>query len=261
MPELTPVKYNKYYEPGMKDDGWYVAVSGNSPASGSAIYATTPTGKYIYKQTNTPVIEDVPEGTFCAMFMNTKITTIPKLYAKKFGKNAGNSMFRNCKDLALILSAEFNITEAGDYAFSHMFDNCDNLKFASTQEMGIEATKLFKNLIRIGKYAFCGMFMNCIALDKLIALPENLTFTEGACASMYMNCVNLVGRVEYDFSNNGLGPNCFMNMFRNCTEITVAIIKLGNVSDIKRSCCENMFMSCYKITHAMLEVLLVSKEA
>ena len=79
MPELTPVKYNKYYEPGMKDDGWYVAVSGNSPASGSAIYATTPTGKYIYKQTNTPVIEDVPEGTFCAMFMNTKITTIPTI--------------------------------------------------------------------------------------------------------------------------------------------------------------------------------------
>ena len=67
--------------------------------------------------------------------------------------------------------------------------------------------------------------------------------------------------IEYDFSGNTLGANCFMNMFRNCSQITVAIIKLGNVSDIKRSCCENMFMSCYGITMAKLEVLLVSKEA
>ena len=64
------------------------------------------------------------------MFMNTNISSLPSLYAKKFGKNAGNSMFRNCMQLEEITYIDFNISSGDVYAFSHMFNNCRNLRFA-----------------------------------------------------------------------------------------------------------------------------------
>ena len=248
-PELTSQKYTEAQEPKLEDENnWYVKVANGTAVPGNGKTAVTPTGKIIYKSQAEPIIEEVPEGAFCGMFMNTNISSLPSLYAKKFGKNAGNSMFRNCMQLEEITYIDFNISSGDAYAFSHMFNNCRNLRFASS--LGQDETNIFTNLRELKSYACCGMFANCTNLSKIIKFNNLSSIADGTFASMYLNCRNLTGTIKYDFSNLTVGNSSFANMFRSCVGLSGCEIKLGTM---QRSCCENMFLSCEGLTTAKIE--------
>ena len=87
-PELTSQKYTEAQEPKLEDENnWYVKVANGTAVPGNGKTAVTPTGKIIYKSQAEPIIEEVPEGAFCGMFMNTNISSLPSLYAKKLVRN------------------------------------------------------------------------------------------------------------------------------------------------------------------------------
>ena len=249
-PEITSLKYEKATKPGMQADEWNAAVSNGRLAGGSGIDAVTPTGIQIYKLSDEYRIDEVPEGAWCGMFMNSSIAHIPNLYVKKLNKNAANSMFRNCQMLTNISEkVQFNMINIGDYGFAHIFDNCQNLVF--NDNLGMQQTNIFSSLSILGKYALNGMFANCKKLAKTIILNENISFDEGTFSSMYLNCASITGTVTINTGKKSIYNSTFANMFRNCSGISASIVKIGAIN---RSCCENMFMRCYTMTSATLEV-------
>lgn len=257
---IMPTKYEKAIAPALNSDEWTCKVSGGRIQQNSQGYlAVTAKGDQIYKPTTEAMIQNIPDGAFAGMFINcTKLNKIAPFNIMTIGKNGCNAMYKNCKAIETLGDADNirnSITSIGDYGFAHIFSNCSKLKF--NNNLIVEKyPRIFSNLNTLGKYALCGMFENCGELNYPIEINNGVSINEGCFSSMYLNCVNMLGSssnkvITLNYANRTVADYCFMNMFRNCTQITEVYVNIGTAG---RSCCENMFLGCTALHTAHLNV-------
>ena len=137
--------------------------------------------------------------------------------------------------MSLIYGDDFKnkLTISGEYAFTSLFDGCDNL--VSAKNLILPATTLadycYQNMFQgcsslttapelpattLATYCYSKMFRGCTSLTTVPALPAT-TLANYCYENMFWACTSLITAPELPAT--ALADFCYQNMFSNCTNL------------------------------------------
>lgn len=129
------------------------------------------------------------------------------------------------------------LTDANDFAFAQIFNNCSGL--VSAAELKLPATKL-------SRACYDGMFNFCSDLVEGPAELPATTLAEFCYSGMFWYCVNLVKVPKLPVTQ--LADNCYTYMFYVCKSLKAA--PELPATEMKKGCYECMFERCESLESA-----------
>ena len=115
-------------------------------------------------------------------------------------------------------------------------------KYASSN--ATDATK-YSRFTSTGKFNASGNIMSLLNIN----FDNELTVGSTAFAYLFYNNTKLISCSSLDMPATTLNTNCYLSMFRGCSNLTEVMQTLPALT-LKNSCYSNMFRSCSKLTTA-----------